>query len=156
MDARCAALVLSNPGYRTKPEARESLARRAADFRRGGMAAVLPATLYSAFNACPPEAGRNSFERRFARQDPIAYAPQIEGMLDADTSAFLPQIACPTLIVAGARDILLPPEHALQVHAAISGSEYVLIEDGAHFIPWQQPERFARLVAGFLERKLDG
>lgn len=150
----CRALVLSNPGYRTTPEARAHLTRRAADVRAGGMAAVIPAAIDSAFVDCPFDDRRERYLRSFARQDPIRYALQIEGMLDADTSPYAEKIACPTLIVAGGRDGLLPPEHARQINAAVRHSDFVLVPEGAHFMPYQRPIEFAKLVSSFLRRSL--
>lgn len=150
----CDAVVLANPGFRTRPEARAMLSKRADDVRAGGMAAVLPGAIDGAFLGCPTDARRDEFLQHFARQDPSAYALQIEGMLDADTSKHLEMVACPALLVAGGNDRLLPPDHARQCEAMLSGSEFVLIEDGAHFIPYQRPETFAALVGGFLKRSM--
>lgn len=148
----CDALILSNPGYRTRPEAKAMLARRAADVRTGGITAVLPGVIDTAFLNCPFDERREAFLHRFAAQNPQTYALQIEGMLDADTAPHLPGITFPTLIVAGGHDRLLPLDHARQIHEALPASEFVLIEDGAHFIPYQRPDEFALLAGSFMER----
>jgi len=148
----CEALIISNPGYRTRPEAKTMLAKRAADVRAAGMAAVLPGVVDSTFLNVPLDDRREAFYQRFAAQQPAAYALQIEGMLDADTAPHLPNITFPTLIVAGGYDRLLPPDHASQIHEALTASEFVLVETGAHFIPYQRPEEFALLARSFLER----
>ena len=148
----CRGVVLSNPGFRTLPEARGTLARRAADVRAGGMAAVMPAVVDAAFAGCPDDRRRLDYQERFARQDPLQYALQIEGMLEADTSPYLGAISAPTLIVAGGRDRLLPPDHARRVRAQIADAELLLIPEGAHFIPYQRPAEFAGLVSAFLRR----
>jgi 3-oxoadipate enol-lactonase len=143
-------LVLSNPGYRIDESARSPLAMRAATARSGGMAAIVPAATAAAFEGCPDDERQRAYVSRFAAQDPQAYALQIEGMLEADISAVSGSIACPTLIVAGGRDRLLPPRHAEALHAAMPASRLVRFEDGAHFIPYQQPERFAHEVLTFI------
>jgi 3-oxoadipate enol-lactonase len=143
-------LVLSNPGYRIDEAARSALATRAATARAGGMAAILPAATSVAFEGCPDDERQRAYVARFAAQDPQAYALQIEGMLEADMSAVAGSITCPTLIVAGGRDRLLPARHAEAIHAAMPGSRLVRFEDGAHFIPYQQPERFAHEVLTFI------
>jgi pimeloyl-ACP methyl ester carboxylesterase len=56
------------------------------------------------------------------------------------------------LIVAGGHDRLLPLAHARQIHEALPASEFVLIEHGAHFIPYQRPNEFALLAGSFMER----
>lgn len=153
----CQALVLSNPGLRTRPEASAMLAKRASDVRAGGMAAVVSGTMEAAFAGCPADRRRKAFERQFMQQDSRSYALAIEGMLDADVSLSLGGIVCPTLIVAGGKDGLLPPaEHACPLHAAVAGSELIIIDDAAHFIPYQRPEEFATLSAEFLVRRSAG
>ena len=130
--------------------ARSMLGKRAATARAGSMAAIIPAATAAAFEGCPDDERQRAYVARFAAQDAQAYAMQIEGMLEADISAALGSITCPTLIVAGGRDRLLPASHAEAIHAAMPASQLVRFEDGAHFIPYQQPERFAREVLTFI------
>lgn len=148
---RCAALVLSNPGFRTRPAARAMLQKRADTARAEGMASVSAQTVDGAFGPDAEAGAKRAFRQRLESMDAASYAFTIEGMLEADVSGFLPAITCPTLIVAGDRDTLLPPgDHAVPLHAGLPGSRYVAVPDGAHFIPFQQPDRFAREVADFL------
>lgn len=149
----CRALVLSNPGYRTQTAAREMLKRRADTVRTQGMAAVSTQTIDAAFGKGGDHSMRREFARMFERLDASSYAFTIEGMLHADVSGYLPTIGCPTLIVAGERDALLPPaDHAVPLRHAIERAEYVSVPDGAHFIPFQQPNAFASIVEEFLVR----
>lgn len=46
----------------------------------------------------------------------------------------------------------LSPSLSYGVHEMIKGSEYAVIENAAHFAPYQAPEAFAGLVADFLDR----
>jgi 3-oxoadipate enol-lactonase len=144
------ALVLSNPGHRIVDPGRTALAARASAARDGGMTAIIPAATDAAFLGQPDDARKAAYVARFAAQNPAAYARQIEGMLDADISGDLDAITCPTLIIAGGMDRLLPAQHAEAIHAGLAGSTLVRFEDGAHFIPYQQPARFAHTVMDFL------
>ncbi len=147
----CGGAVLCNPGFRTLPGARTALSARADRARAEGMAAIVPAATDAAFAGCPDDDRKRGYIARFAAQDPDQYALQIEGMLDADTSPWLDGIASPVLIVAGGRDTLLPPaKHAEPLKEIVAGAEYVLVPDGAHFIPYQRPGEFAGLVEGFV------
>lgn len=153
---RCRALVLSNPGLKTLAGAREALAARARTVRREGIGAVLSATMNAAFHPAPEGQLADAFARRFLAQDPESYACAIEGMLHADISPDLPDINCPVLIVGGGEDVLLPvADHAQPLHAALDGSELVIVEDGAHFLPLQQADKFAGIVSDFLDRRLE-
>jgi pimeloyl-ACP methyl ester carboxylesterase len=147
---RVAGLVLSNPGIRTREAAREALTQRAAAVRRDGMDAAVPAIIDGAFAGCPDDAARARFVDRFRAQDPALYAATIEGMLQADVAADLARIHCPTLLVPGSMDRLLPPEHAEEIKARLPSAELTIVEGGAHFIPYQRPVEFAGIVEGFM------
>lgn len=58
-------------------------------------------------------------------------------------------IAAPTLVIAGAQD-LLPPAKVEAMHDALPSSEYVLFESSGHFAPLEEPERFKEVVFAFL------
>lgn len=62
----------------------------------------------------------------------------------------LPAIGCPTLVLAGERDPLCPPERGRELAAAIPGAEFEVFLGLAHGFPEQAPARFARRVLGFL------
>ncbi len=58
----------------------------------------------------------------------------------------------PTLIVWGARDALIPVEHALAAHRALPGSQLEIFDDVGHFPHCEAPERFAAVLAEFVDR----
>ena len=41
-------------------------------------------------------------------------------------------LRCPTLIVAGKKDRLIPWQQAQRLHREVDGSEFLLLEDGNH------------------------
>lgn len=149
---RCVALVLANPGFRTLPAARAALVARAASVRAQGMTAALPSALERAFLGCLDDERKGTYRQRLLALDPERYALQIEGMLDADLSPHLARVGCPVLLVPGGRDSLLPMEHAERLKTALPRAELVPFADGAHLIPYQQPQRFAALVMEFIAR----
>jgi 3-oxoadipate enol-lactonase len=150
--AHVAALVLSNPGIRTSSQARTMLTARAEAVRRGGMAAILPDAVDRTFLNQPRGARYERYLSAFASQDPEAYALSVLAVLDMDIAADLPKIRCPTLLIAGRHDVLLPPDHARDAQRLLSSAQLVVDEDGAHFIPFQRPEHFASLVLDFVGR----
>jgi len=149
---RVRALVLSNPALKTTEAAHAMLFDRAQAVRTGGMQAILPAAVDRAFIAQPKDDRYQRYYARFAGQDPEAYALSALAVLDADASADLAALRCPTLVVAGGHDVLLPPEQSRAVHALIRGAQFQLLPDAAHFSPLQQPRQFAKLVLDFLRR----
>ncbi|MGV9451919.1 alpha/beta fold hydrolase [Streptomyces sp. NPDC003635] len=56
----------------------------------------------------------------------------------------------PVLVVAGAEDFAAPPADAAALAAALPDGRLELLEDCGHFAMAEQPERFARAVAGLL------
>ncbi len=70
--------------------------------------------------------------------------------LDRPPEHDLPQIACPTLIVAAAQDRLRSLDEAQEMQTAIPGATLSVIPDCGHMIPLEQPAAFAALVVGWL------
>lgn len=145
-----AALVMASPTPRTAPAARAMLAARAELVRRDGMAAILPGAVDKAFEQQPRDHRYRAYYQRFAAQDAQAYAASVQGILDADVSADLASLRCPTLVVAAGHDQLLPPALAQEVHGLVAGAGFAQLDDAAHFAPYQQARPFAALVAAFL------
>ncbi|HZR81475.1 MAG TPA: alpha/beta fold hydrolase [Candidatus Binatia bacterium] len=57
----------------------------------------------------------------------------------------------PTLIVWGARDVIIPVAHAHEAHAAIPGSRLEIFEDAGHVPHRSEPRRFVEVLRSFLE-----
>ncbi|MDB5510688.1 MAG: alpha/beta hydrolase fold protein [Enterovirga sp.] len=150
----CLALVAANAASGSTAAAAAGLRERAKALREGGLAAILPAAVERAFLEQPRDDRYRRYYDRFAAQDPEAYALSALAAADFDASGDLPRIRCPTLVLAGRHDVLLPPERAQVFADAIPGAKLVEIEDGAHFIPYQRPEIFARHVTDFLSAAL--
>ena len=70
----------------------------------------------------------------------------------ADARELLSTITCPTVVIHGADDRLIPIEMGAECAAAIPGAEYVVIEDAGHFLFREQPKATASAVADFLGR----
>ncbi len=74
------------------------------------------------------EMGTNSFES------------QIKALGNRqDSSATLPAINCPTLIVGAEQDELCPPSVQLQMHRMINHSELLILENCGHFSMLEKP-----------------
>jgi pimeloyl-ACP methyl ester carboxylesterase len=57
----------------------------------------------------------------------------------------------PTLVVWGARDSIIPVEHAHSAHRAMPGSRLEIFDDAGHYPHCEAPERFAETLLGFIE-----
>jgi proline iminopeptidase len=67
-----------------------------------------------------------------------------------DTRAELPHLHVPTLVVVGRRDFVCSPPFADELHAAIAGSEMVVLEHSGHMGHIEEPQAFAAAVIGFV------
>ena len=56
----------------------------------------------------------------------------------------------PTVVIAGALDQTTPPERGREIHAAIAGSEFVVLPDVAHLSNAEAEAAFDRAVTRFL------
>jgi 3-oxoadipate enol-lactonase len=150
------ALVMANPGVRGTDAANDMLRERVRIARESGVAALLPAAADRAFHLQPRDDRYDRHVERFAAQDAETFARSVEGFIGADITADLPQVRCPALLVSGEHDILMPADSAERIHAAVPQAEMALMTGAAHFLPFQAPDRFAPMVADFLERSFAG
>jgi pimeloyl-ACP methyl ester carboxylesterase len=91
------------------------------------------------------------FNRRTPEKNAIALVAQVAD--HAATLKTLDAVRAPTLLIWGARDPLLTPPSAATLagyltHAQVS---VVVMPDVGHYPPLEAPERFAKIVAAYLE-----
>src|SRR5215213_9977434 len=125
---------------------------RAAAARSGGTAPLAPTVvsrwLTPGFAAGQPDLV-DRLEAMIAGADDEGYAACCEVVADMDLRADLGRIAAPTLVVSGAEDPALPPEHQRAIAEGIPGAELLTLSPGAHL------ERTLE-VTGALLGHLDG
>jgi pimeloyl-ACP methyl ester carboxylesterase len=71
---------------------------------------------------------------------------QMQAILAHDTSARLPEISLPTLVIHGTEDQMLPPVNGELIASSIPGARLELLEGVGHMWWWEQPARAAQLV----------
>jgi 3-oxoadipate enol-lactonase len=85
-------------------------------------------------------------------QTPLeGYLAHIDACETHDLRARLGEIRTPTLTIAAARDVLVPPELTREVAALIPGAELVTL-DTAHAVQLEGAGGFNKRVLDFLER----
>jgi pimeloyl-ACP methyl ester carboxylesterase len=89
-----------------------------------------------------------------AAEFPVAaYLSQQEAVIARpDSRPSLSAITCPTAVIGGVEDRLLPPYLSEEIAAGIPGATLDLIPACGHCAPLEQPDRVAALLAGWLER----
>jgi len=75
----------------------------------------------------------------------------VEGQSVSATDRLYLASHVPTLIVWGARDRLIPVEHARAAHARIEGSRLAIFDEIGHFPHCEAPERFVDTLLEFVD-----
>jgi pimeloyl-ACP methyl ester carboxylesterase len=86
------------------------------------------------------------------RMDMRVFARLARDMHAHSARDVLPGITAPTLIVGGARDKFAPPWIAEEMHARIPDSDLLMIVEGSHCAPIEQPRLVERAVLRLLAR----
>jgi pimeloyl-ACP methyl ester carboxylesterase len=114
------------------------------------MAEVLP--LYTAHPERPNIQSLIEAWRRDMRSDLPAIQAWESGLWQRiDVRPLLGKISCPTLVLAGALDLIGGPAHGRVIADAVPGAELVVIPDSGHFIAAEAPERFRAEVLRFCD-----
>jgi len=71
---------------------------------------------------------------------------QLQAIMGHDTSARLPEVAVPTLVVHGTDDQMLPAVNGEMVAGLIPGARLELLDGVGHLFFWERPERAAELI----------
>lgn len=96
-------------------------------------------------------------ERLFSRGEahPDALRDGLEILRDADLRSALPGIRQPTLVIAGERDKLTPPEASYYLAQTLPNARLVEIEGAAHAPFLSHPDEFVIQLRRFMENKND-
>lgn len=85
-----------------------------------------------------------------ANQDRTLMVAAWKETMAFDSRQRLAEIACPTLIVAGAQDRAVPLHHAQMLHEGIRGSQLAVVEGAGHTLIWTHPDELVRVTEAFL------
>ena len=78
------------------------------------------------------------------------FLPALDAILSYDFRDRLPQIQCPTLVIWGAEDMLVPRRDADEYARAIPGARKVVFEDTGHSPMMERPQTFNDCLMEFL------
>jgi len=151
--ARVRSLTLVNPFARVRPGGLGDLARMAQRLVLLGTAPMPWLAAHVARRLFPwPEqqalhaaavASLGATSRR-------GYTAAMRALARFDARGQVAAIRCPTLVVAGDRDRVVPLEAKLRLGAAIPGARVVVVPASGHATPYDQPATFNRLLLEFL------
>jgi len=147
----CQKLVLVGPALGV-PEERRSAAMAIADrVDAEGLRAIAADVFPKAF---PDELWESPGDKAIAQArwlgaDPQGYAAAYRMLINTNVRAFLPDIACPVLALAGSYDPFGTPQVVQSATAEIPHVEFRIVE-GGHFMSVQSPARVAEAITPFL------
>lgn len=148
-------LVLANTTSRYPEAAAAVFAQRVRAVEEGGLASIVDAVLEryfsAAFRAGHPAAVAAARATVLAC-DPAGYAACCRAVGGVDWLDRLPQVACPTLVIAGRLDIGAPPAMSEAMAQRIPGAELVVFEQASHVSVLEEPALFAQAIDRFLGR----
>jgi len=150
----CAAVLCDTRSESDSDEVKLKRAAQIKQVKAGGSVSFAEGFLKAVF--APETFAKNPQAISLIRDTITATSPKsIAGTLLAlaartDTSAALPGIAMPTLILVGEKDAVTPPEAARAMHAKIPGSQLQVIPESAHMSNLENPEVFNRRLWEFL------
>jgi 3-oxoadipate enol-lactonase len=115
---------------------------RAAVARSSGTAGFAPSVVSRWLT--PPYAAEHPdlvarLEAMIAGADDEGYAACCEVVADLDLRADLARITAPTLVVSGAEDQALPPEHQRVIAQGVRGAALLSVSPGAHLANLERP-----------------
>jgi 3-oxoadipate enol-lactonase len=147
---RVKSLVLACPAPSVDAARIDYLKARADAVEREGMAATVVSSLGNSFPAEErfDPAVFEAYRERFLANDPKSYAAINRAFADFDVTPDLPNIKCPTLVLAGMHDRLRPTPFVQGVAAKISGARYAELPSG-HIMPVQAPQALAAAMTDF-------
>ncbi len=147
---RIERLVLCCTSARLAPDAYDSRARTV---RTGGIGAIADEVLERWFTPAFRESRPETVEwagRMLLGTPAEGYAGCCEAIRDMDLRSRLGEIRAPTLVIAGADDPAIPPDHAELIHGSIPDARLLVIPLAAHLANVEQPETVTQAILDHL------
>ena len=152
---RVAGLILADtrPGADT-PEAqanRENVAQIAETQGTGAIADLQVPRLISEYTRRHHPEVEARVRQLIDEATPQGIAAASRGMAQrADSTELLGDITCPTLVIVGEQDALIPPAVTQDYASRIPGAQFAVIPQAGHLSNLEQPEAFLQAIGGFL------
>ena len=87
-----------------------------------------------------------------ALMDPDVFLRMLASAGEHDAADLLPTITVPTLVIAAENDTFTPIELCMSTAEAIPGAEFMLVPNGSHAAPVEQPDVILARIEAFLAR----
>lgn len=90
------------------------------------------------------------YARGLTLLDLDAFIRTFESMMNYDGRPVLERISVPTLIIAGKKDSVTPPEHQEDIHKRVKNSQYLVVPYGSHCTQLDMPDFVNLAIEKFL------
>jgi len=151
------ALVLANTTSGYPADAQAGWSQRIASVAQGGLESVVDGALqrwfHPGFHARQAQTVAH-WRKRVLACNAAAYIACCQAVAGIDTTARLPRIAVPTLVIAGALDQGTPPAMARVIAQGIPGARLVVLPEASHLSVLEQPEAFRAALDDWLRQAL--
>jgi len=88
-----------------------------------------------------------ALKRMVEAKNPALHERQIKALVNRpDASAYLGEIACPTLLLVGRQDAWSPVSQHEDMRRLLPDSRLAIIEDAGHFAPVERPDEVAKIL----------
>jgi 3-oxoadipate enol-lactonase len=127
-------------------------AGRARQVLEQGMGPLADPMVERMFSASFRQNGKPAVEAMrsvFMKTDPRGYAACVVALDGADLTARIGDIQCPTVVIRGAEDMLLPPAMAQALADGLPNGRLVEV-GGAHFPPLEDPAGVCRAMTAMM------
>jgi 3-oxoadipate enol-lactonase len=147
-------LVLANTTSGYPEEAQAAWAQRIAAVREGGLAAIVDGAMqrwfHEGFRAAHPEVVSH-WRAKVLSCNAAGYIACCQAISGVDTTARLPRIEVPALVIAGELDPGTPPAMARTIAQGIPGARLVVLPEASHLSVLEQPVAFRQALDAWLQ-----
>ena len=144
------SLVLADTVSTLPAEARPAMIERGEAAKRGGMAAIIDATLERWFTPGFMDSEVVARCRQRLLSDPVTgWAAAWRAISELDLESRLPEIRVPTLVITGEADVAAPVARAQAMAALIPGARLEIVPGAPHMAPLERPDLFNAAVLRF-------
>lgn len=153
---RVTGLVLANTGHHPRREAelpkRHAMIALGHDSMEKLIAQWLPPMVHP--DRTNDAALMTSLRDMVLRADADIHERHIRALIDRpNATQYLPDITCPTLLVAATDDAWSPIQQHEEIAHAMPNAELTIIENAGHFAPLEQPQAVTKAIMAWLEKQ---
>ncbi|MBA2440172.1 MAG: alpha/beta hydrolase [Thermoleophilaceae bacterium] len=95
------------------------------------------------------------YEALMKGADKPGFEAALRATIEYDFRERIPQISCPTLVVWGEKDMIIPVKDADAFVSMIEGARKIIMEDTGHLPMFERPRTFNEVLNDFLHYEVD-